>query len=92
MTTIKLTPIKGRIIVKRGKPKLCSDGGIIYTGKEKEGSRTGEVLAIAPDSAYAGDIKVGNTVLFTEFAGNTIEHEGEKYYIVDEKLLLGVVE
>ena len=76
-----LRPLTGEIIVRRdeGTTKV----GSIHLAKKK-GSREGTVLA-AGDSK---ELKDGDRVIFTEYAGRTMKWEGENIYIVTEKLIL----
>lgn len=80
-----LTPLKGKLIVKRDPHHKISEGGVIY-GKE-QASDQGIVIS----AGESKEVKDGDRIMFTKFAGNTREMLGEEYYIVDEKLVLAVL-
>ena len=87
-----MTPIRGRIIAKRDEATY-KIGNIVHLPrkgqhKAKEGSRMGTVLAVNDESP----VKVGDRILFTEYAGNTVEIYGPEVYIVAERLILATLE
>ena len=82
--------MNGRVICKRDtfEHKIGSITLPQGTHRSKEGSRLGTVLAVNDKSP----VKIGDRIIFTKFAGNTVEIDGEEVYIVDERLILGTVE
>lgn len=76
-----------KIIVKRDAHGRNSDGGVIFTDKGLTPARQGIVLA----AGESHELKNGDRVLFTDYAGNIVKIDGEEYYIVHEKLILAVL-
>ena len=74
---MKIRPLQDRLIVKRVAEENKTKGGIII-----------------PDSAKVRplDIKAGDTILFSKYAGTEIKIEGEDHLILREEDVLGVIE
>jgi len=87
MTCI-LRALKGRVIVKRDEHGTVSKGGIVYTKNGRDPAHQGTVL----QRGEAKQLKDGDRILFTAYAGNAINFRGEDYYIVHEKLILAVLD
>lgn len=79
-------PLNKRIVVRRFESKEKTKGGIIIPETAKEVPVAGKVMAVGDDSP----VKVGDTAIFTKYAGTVIAIEGEELLIVKEEDLLGV--
>jgi chaperonin GroES len=97
---ITIQPLYDRVVLKRPTPiEETTRGGIIIpqsvVGKEKP--LIGEVVAVGPGKYNANmelvptHVKVGDKVLVGKIAGIDIELEGEKYNIVQESEIVGIV-
>ena len=64
-----------------------SEGGIFIPGRAVEIANQGEVRAAAEGSQY----QVGQRVIFTKYAGSTIELNGIEYVLLREKEIQGTV-
>lgn len=84
---MKLKPLKGKLIIKRDDHKTKTEGGIILAGKSREASQMGTVIS----AGESDEVKDGDRVLFTPYAGSLHEVDGEEYYIAEEKLVLAVL-
>jgi len=96
---MKIRPLQDRIVVRRAEAEKTSKGGIIIPDSGQEQSLEGEVLAVGPgvwlDNGERRPIavEVGQVVLFSnKYAGTEVEIEGEKYHILREEDVAGVVE
>ena len=76
-----------KIIVKRDAHGRFTDGGIALTDKGQTPARQGIVLACGQSK----QLKNGDRILFTDYAGNIVNIDGEEYYIVHEKLILAIL-
>src|SRR5208282_1919967 len=65
-----------------------SEGGIFIPGRAVEIANQGEVRAAAEGSQY----QIGDRVIFTKYAGSTIELNGIEYVLLKEKEIQGTVE
>jgi len=95
---MKLQPLNDRIVVKRSKEEEVSKGGIIIPETAKEKPIQGKVLAVGTGkvmddlSKIPLDVKKGDTVLFSRYAGSEVQIEGEELLIMREDDVLAVVE
>jgi chaperonin GroES len=65
-----------------------SDGGIFLADQSVEIANQGEVRAVSTVSSYV----TGDRVVFTKYAGSTIELNGVEYVLLKEKEIQGTVE
>ena len=95
---MKFRPLHDRILVKRIEEQQKSKGGIIIPDTAKEKPIEGKVLAVGNGKVLedgkvrALDVKAGDRILFTKYAGTEVKLEGEEHLIIREEDILGVVE
>jgi chaperonin GroES len=95
---MKIRPLYDNVLVKRKTEEETSAGGIVLPGSAKEKPNQGEVLAVGNGSLLDnGDVrplslKVGDTVVFGQYSGNTVKVEGDELIIMKENEIFGVVE
>lgn len=95
---LKIRPLHDRLIVKRVEEEQKTKGGIIIPDSAKEKPQEGEVLAVGNGKVLNDgqkvplDVKIGDRVLFSKYAGNEIKVEGEEYLILKEDDIQAVVE
>jgi chaperonin GroES len=93
----KVRPLGGRVLVKRLKETETSKGGIIIPDSAKEKPKEGKIVALGTGKLdkdgkkLAFNVKVGDRVLFTSYAGTDVTVEDEEYLIMSEEDILGVV-
>ena len=94
---MKLRPLHDRVVVRRVKEEEKTKGGIIIPDTAKEKPQEGEVVAVGKGLAgedgktVALDVKKGDRVLFTSYAGTDVKYEGEEYIIMREDDILAIV-
>ncbi len=95
---MKIRPLHDRVIVRRLEEEEKTKGGIIIPDTAKETPVEGEVIAVGPGrkdekgTVTPMDVKAGDKVIFSKYAGTEIKVEGEEYLIMREDDILGVVE
>jgi chaperonin GroES len=95
---MKIRPLQDRIIVKRVDEEETTKGGIIIPDSAKEKPQEGKVIAVGKGKANEDgklqplDVKKGDKVLFSKYAGTEINIEGVEHLIIREDDVLGVVE
>jgi chaperonin GroES len=95
---MKIRPLQDRIIVKRVDEEETTKGGIIIPDTAKEKPQEGKVIAVGKGKINEDgklqplDVKKGDKVLFSKYAGTEINIEGEEHLIIREDDVLGVVE
>jgi chaperonin GroES len=95
---MKIRPLQDRIIVKRVQEEEKTKGGIIIPDSAKEKPIEGKVIAAGNGKVLEDgkvrplDVKAGDRVLFSKYAGTEIKLEGEEFLIMREEDILGVLE
>ena len=96
---MKIRPLYDRVVVRRKEEEEATAGGILLPGSAKEKPNQGEVVAVGDGKVLdsgelrALTVKVGDTVVFGQYAGsNTIEVDGEELIIMGESEIFGLVE
>lgn len=90
-------PIADRVLVKPLETEDRSKGGVIIPDTAKEKPQMGEVLAVGPGKIQengqrlAPEVKKGDKVLYTSYAGTEVKVEGEKLLLMRESDILAVV-
>ena len=96
---IKIRPLQDRIIVKRvDDEENTTAAGLVIPDSAKEKPQRGEVMAVGQGKRTEDgkktpvDVKPGDKVLFSKYAGSEIKVDGHEYLIMREDDVLGVVE
>ncbi len=94
---MNIRPLHDRIVVRRLEKEQKTAGGLILTTSAQEQPQQGEILAvgngqITDNGVRALDVKVGDKVLFAQYAGQTVKVDGEELLIMKESDVLGVLE
>jgi len=94
----KLRPLHDKIIVRRLDPQEKTKGGIILPETAKEKPREGKVVSIGEGrlldngSRSALQVKAGDRVIFSSYAGSEIKVDGEEFLILGEDDVLAVID
>jgi chaperonin GroES len=94
---MKIRPLNDRILVKRLAEVEKTKGGIIIPDSAKEKPAEGEVVAVGPgkldDSGkrVKPDLKKGDRVLFSKYAGTEIEIDSSKCLVMKEDEILAIL-
>lgn len=93
----KIVPLSDKILVKRLEAEGKTKGGIVLPDTAKEKPKEGKVIALGggkllDDGSRAKfQVKKGDRILFTSYAGTEIQLEGEEYLIMAEDDVLAVI-
>jgi chaperonin GroES len=97
MSKQKITPVGDRILVQHAAEKEQVRGGVIIPDNAREKSQEAKVIALGR-GARAKDglvipfeVKVGDTVLIGKFAGAEVKVDDQKFTLVREDDILGVL-
>jgi chaperonin GroES len=96
--TTKVRPLHDRVIVRRLDEEEKSAGGIIIPDTAKEKPVQGEVIAVGKGKILENgeirslDVKKGDRVIFSKYAGTEIKLDGHEYLMMREDDILGVIE
>ena len=95
---MKIQPLHDRVIVKRVEEEEKTKGGIIIPDTAKEKPIEGLVIAVGSGKSEEGgkkvslDVKKGDRVLFSKYAGTEIQIEGEEHLIMKEEDIINLME
>ena len=94
---MKLVPLGDKIVLKQLEAEETTKSGIILTGTAQEKPQEAEVIAVGPGGMVDGkevvmQVKEGQKVIYSKYAGTDVELEGEKYIIVKQNDILAIVE
>ena len=92
-----LKPLGDRVVIRVLEQEEKTVGGIYLPDTAKEKPCEGEIIAAGPGklqedgSRVALDVKAGDKVIFSKYAGTEVKYEGEKYLIVSERAILAIM-
>jgi chaperonin GroES len=95
---MKITPLHDRIVIKRFEAEEKTAGGILLPDTARNKPQKGEVLAVGPGKQTKEgktvplQVKVGDTVLFTNWAGDEFKGSGGEVVLMREEDVLAVLE
>lgn len=94
---MKIRPLHDRIVVRRSEEEQKTAGGLLLAGSAQEKPQQGEVIAvgngqITDTGVRTLDVKVGDKVLFGQYAGQTVKVNGEELLIMKESDVFAVLE
>ena len=93
--TIK--PLFDKVVIKAIETDEKTASGIVLPGAAKEKPQLAKVLAVDPGGMIDGvdvtmQVKVGDTVLYSKYAGSEFKVDGEEVIIVRQADILAIVE
>jgi chaperonin GroES len=95
---MKLKPLDDRVVIKQSDAQEKTTGGIILPDTAKEKPQIGKVIATGPGKLLDDgkrskmSVKKKDDVIYAKYIGSDVEIEGEKYVILKESDILGIVE
>ena len=95
---MKVKPLNDRVLVVRVEEEQKTKGGIIIPDTAKEKPMEGKVVAVGSGKRDESgkrvplDIRAGDRVLFSKYAGTEIKIEGVEHLFMREDDILGVIE
>jgi len=93
-----LRPLNDRVLVKRVEEDEKTAGGIIIPDTAKEKPQKGEVVAVGQGKIFDDgsrremEVAAGDKILFSKYAGNEINIDGDELMILREDEILAVIE
>lgn len=86
---MRLVPLGDRLVIKQVVAEETTKSGIVLPGQAKEKPQEATVLAVGKN--VSDEIKEGDTVIYSKYAGNSVKLDEEEYIIVKEEDILAVV-
>ena len=94
---MNIKPLGDRVVIKMVEAEEKTKSGIILTGTAKEKPEVAQVVAVGPGAVVDGkivpmDVKIGDKVLTSKYAGTEVKFDGEEYIIVKQGDILAIVD
>ena len=95
---MKLRPLQDRVIVKQSEAETKTASGILLPDTAKEKPTKGKVVSVGPGKLddkgkhMEVNVRAGNTIYYGKYSGTEIEVNGEKFVILHEGDILGILE
>jgi len=95
---MKVKPLADRILIKPLAAEAKTASGIVLPDTAKEKPQQGEVLAVGTGKLLENgqrvelEVKTGDKVIYSKYAGNEIKIDGEECIILNERDILAIME
>ncbi|HWQ71198.1 MAG TPA: co-chaperone GroES [Desulfitobacteriaceae bacterium] len=93
---MNIKPLGDRVVIKAIPTEEKTKSGIIMPDTAKEKPQEGEIVAVGPGKMEKGerialDVKVGDRVIYSKYAGTEIKSDGVEYLILKEMDILAII-
>jgi chaperonin GroES len=98
MAKVSIRPLGDKVLVKRLEAESTTAGGIVLPDTAKEKPKRGTIVSVGDGRLLDTgkrqplQVKAGDQVLFTSYAGTEVKVSGEEMLIMDESDILAVLE
>ena len=95
---MKIQPLADKVLVQRLDAESKTAGGIVLPDSAKEKPQQGKIVSVGKGKVLDDgtvkkvQVKKGDRVLFTSYAGTEVKVEGKEYLIMDESSIIAVIE
>jgi chaperonin GroES len=95
---MKIRPLADKVLVERIEAESKTAGGIVLPDSAKEKPQRGKIVSVGEGKLLEGgerskmQVKKGDEVLFTSYAGSEVKLDGKEYLIMDETDIMAVIE
>ena len=95
---MNIRPLADKVLVERVEAEAKTAGGIVLPDTAKEKPQRGKIVNVGEGRLLDDgtrremQIKKGDLVLFTSYAGHEIKVDGKEYLIMDESDIMAVIE
>lgn len=97
-TELGVRPLHDRILVRRMAEEEKTAGGLFIPDSAKEKPQRGEIVAAGKGRVTEDgktlplEVKAGDKVLFSKYAGTEIKLSGEEFLMMREEDILGIIQ
>lgn len=93
---MNIKPLQDRVVIKMLEAEETTKSGIILTSAAQEKPQIAEIVAVGPGGMIDGnevkmEVKVGDKVLISKYAGTEVKVDGEEYTILKQSDVLAIV-
>jgi chaperonin GroES len=95
---MKLRPLDDRVVIKQSEAEEKTSGGIILPDTAKEKPQIGKIVAVGPGKLLEDgkrgkmSVKKNDEVIYAKYIGSEVEIDGEKFVVLHESDILGIIE
>ncbi len=95
---MNIRPLADKIVVKRLDAESVTAGGIVLPDSAQEKPQRGKVVSIGDGkllddgSRSSMQVKKGDEILFSSYAGTEVKFDGKEYMIMSESDVIAVIE
>jgi len=95
---MNIKPLGDRVVLKPIEHVEKTESGIVLPDTAKEKPQEGEVIAVGPGKTLENgqklplEVKVGDRVIYSKYAGTEVKVEGVEYLILEERNILAIVQ
>jgi len=95
---MKIRPLADKVLVERIEAESKTAGGIVLPDSAKEKPQRGKIISVGEGKSLEDgsrskmQVKKGDEVLFTSYAGSEVKLDGKEYLIMDEADVMAVIE
>ena len=94
---MNIKPLADRVVIKKLEAETTTKSGIVLSSAAQEKPQEAEVLAVGPGALVDGkriemEVRVGDKVLYSKYAGTEVKVLGEEYTILKQDDILAIVE
>lgn len=95
---MKIRPLADKVLVQRLEAQSKTAGGIVLPDTAKEKPQRGKVVSVGEGKLLEDgtrrkvQVKKGDMILFTSYAGTEIKIDGKDYLIMDESDIMAKIE
>ncbi len=95
---MKIRPLADKVLVQRLDAETKTSGGIVLPDSAKEKPQRGKIVSVGQGQLLDDgtrkqmQVKKGDLVLFTSYAGTEIKVNGKEYLIMSESDIMAVIE
>jgi len=95
---MKIRPLADKVLVQRLEAETKTTGGIVLPDTAKEKPQRGKIISVGKGKVLDDgtikkmQVKKGDMVLFTSYAGTEVKVDGKEYLIMDESDIMAVIE
>jgi len=95
---MKIRPLADKVLVQRLEAETKTTGGIVLPDSAKEKPQRGKIVSVGKGKLLDDgtlkkvQVKKGDVVLFTSYAGTEVKINGKEYLIMDESDIMAIIE
>ena len=91
--SLGIKPLGDRVVIKKLEAEEKTASGIVLPGQAKERPQVAEVVAVGPGTDDVEMVvKIGDQVVYSQYAGTEVKYAGEEYTILSQKDILATIE